>query len=242
MRHFLLGLLVPVDASEHQALVLLDGAWPAFDQHHVRQVSRRHSQVGNEAEAAQVVLLGVHVYFELQVGLSQRFHTEQGGTALVVGDVTLVLALHLGLLLVARELVGLVALEVVFQAHFDDALHLVLHAGGVGDGFLAQHFHVVAQLQLGQGRRQQAKLDALRLVLLFLYALHFAYPLFLFGRQVDRNKHLVDVFNVVILDGHWVLHVVGDFLRIYVLSYFVPALALFPEDGRVPPLQLGNGV
>lgn len=104
-----LSLRVPVDSPQHQSLELLDRPGASLDDDQVRQVWG-HDLVGDQAEAAHVKLLSVHIDLELQVGLLQGVYFEDSDAALVIHKVTLVFATHLRLTLLSGQFVVLVSL------------------------------------------------------------------------------------------------------------------------------------
>ncbi len=100
-----------------------------------------------------------------------------------------------------------------FQSLFHYKFHFLFDSGGVGDGFLAHNFHIVTQFNFGERDWEESELHFFLLIFFFVKALHTSQSFFFFVSEMDRDHHLINCFNVFILNLFWMLYVVSDLVH-----------------------------
>ena len=100
-----------------------------------------------------------------------------------------------------------------FESLFHYKFHFLFDSGRVGDGFLAHNFHIVTQFNFGERDWEESELHFFLLIFFFVKALHPSQSFLLLISEMDRHYHLINGFNVFILNLLWMLDVVSDLIH-----------------------------
>ena len=100
-----------------------------------------------------------------------------------------------------------------FKSLFYYKFHFLFNSGGVGYGFLAHDFHIVTQFDFGERDWDESELHFFLLIFFFVKALHTSQSFFFFISEMDRDHHLINCFNVFILNLFWMLDIVSDLIH-----------------------------
>jgi hypothetical protein len=144
-------------------------------------------------------LLCIHIDLELQMRLFQCIDFKHSNSTLIINDISFMFATHLSLSLLPREFIVLIPFQVSFKSLLHYLFHLLLYSRGVCDGLFAHNLHIVTELHLGKGDRDEAELDFLLLIFFFIKSFHASESLLLLVSEMERDHQLINSFNVFIL-------------------------------------------
>ena len=161
-------------------------------------------------------LLGIHVYLEFQMRLIQSVNLEYRNSALIINDISFMFTSHLGLSLFSCQLIVLIPLKMSLKSLLHNLLHLLFHSWWVSYRFFSHYLHIVTELHFWKRDRHETKLYFLLLILFFVKALHSSKSFLLLFSKMNRNYHLINSFNLFILNLLWMLNVMSDLFHEYV--------------------------
>lgn len=110
-----------------------------------------------ETDSSKVKLLGIHVYFEFELGSKFYLLDLKNSNATFFCQVSIVLTLHLGLFFITSELIVFVTIQMVLDSLGHDFFDLSFTLRWVGNRLLSHNSEVVGHRDPGFRSRHETQ-------------------------------------------------------------------------------------